>query len=209
MTLDVLLKVMVLLGSYLIGSISFAYVISKKFYRIDIRDCGSGNAGATNVLRVLGIKPGLTVIAADFLKGLVAVYMGGYIGGDTWPLLCGVAVVVGHNWSVFLKFQGGKGIATSLGVITAVYPVGALVAVIFWIFIIMLTRYVSLGSILSAIVFTLIVVVTGDSPELTYFALILMFLAVYRHRSNIQRLLAGQESKIGQKSLNHKSSNKK
>ncbi len=120
-----------LIVSYLVGSISFAYLICSKLYSTDIRRYGSGNPGSTNVLRVLGVKPAMIVFTADLLKGLVMVLLGKFFGGENLALLSAIAVVVGHDWSIFLGFKGGKGIATSFGTIIGLFPkVGLILCII-------------------------------------------------------------------------------
>lgn len=192
-------KMMSIIISYLLGSISFSYFIAKIWMGIDIRNYGSGNAGATNVLRVLGTKPAIIALLGDALKGIVAVYLGKLTGDESIMLLCGLAVVIGHNWPIFLKFKGGKGIATSLGVILTISPLSSLILIIIGVFIIYITRYVSLGSITSAIILPFIFYMLHKSGYYLVFALVLTFLALFRHRSNIQRLLSGKESKLGEK----------
>lgn len=192
-------KMMSIIISYLLGSISFSYFIAKIWMGIDIRNYGSGNAGATNVLRVLGTKPAIIALLGDALKGIIAVYLGKLTGDELIMLLCGLAVVIGHNWPIFLKFKGGKGIATSLGVILTISPLSSLILIIIGVFIIYITRYVSLGSITSAIILPFIFYMLHKSGYYLVFALVLTFLALFRHRSNIQRLLSGKESKLGEK----------
>lgn len=192
-------KMMSIIISYLLGSISFSYFIAKIWMGIDIRNYGSGNAGATNVLRVLGTKPAIIALLGDALKGIIAVYLGKLTGDESIMLLCGLAVVIGHNWPVLLKFKGGKGIATSLGVILAISPLSSLILIIIGVFIIYITRYVSLGSITSAIILPFIFYMFHKSGYYLVFALVLTFLALFQHRSNIQRLLSGRESKLGEK----------
>jgi glycerol-3-phosphate acyltransferase PlsY len=188
-----------LIASYFVGSISTAYLVSKNIYKVDIRQHGSKNPGSTNVLRVLGAKPAALVFAMDLLKGLLVVLLARYIGGENLALLCGLAVVVGHDWSVFLKFSGGKGIASSLGVVLGISPVVALWVLIAGAAVIILFRFVSLGSITGAILLPILLVVYKYPVKYLYFGLALAIMAVWRHRSNIKRLLSGTENKIGQK----------
>jgi len=188
-----------LILSYIVGSISFAYFISRKFYSTDIRKYGSGNPGSTNVLRVLGPKPALIVFAADLLKGLIMVTVGKAIGGENLALLSALAVVIGHDWSIFLQFKGGKGIATSFGVIIALFPKVALWLFIVGISVIFLSRYVSLGSISAAIALPIVLIIYKYPASHIIVGLILGIIAVYRHKDNIERLLAGKENKLGQK----------
>jgi glycerol-3-phosphate acyltransferase PlsY len=185
--------------AYLIGCINNAYIFTKYTRNIDIRNYGSGNAGATNVLRVLGYKAAAPVFALDVLKGVIAVLIGKYLMGTTGAMIAGIAVVCGHNWPVFLKFRGGKGIATSIGVVMTVSPFLGIIALAIGVIIIALTKYVSLGSMAGSVTFVLLNAFFWNSTQLFVFSLILASLAIFQHRSNIKRLLAGTESKLGQK----------
>ncbi|AYO31702.1 glycerol-3-phosphate 1-O-acyltransferase [Biomaibacter acetigenes] len=189
-----------LIASYFIGSISTAYLVSKNIYKVDIRQYGSKNPGSTNVLRVLGAKPAAVVFIMDLLKGLLVVLLARYIGGENLALLCGLAVVVGHDWSVFLKFNGGKGIATSLGVVLGISPAVALWVLIAGVVVIILFRFVSLGSITGAVLFPILLIIFNYPAKFLYFGLALAAMGVWRHRSNIKRLISGTENKIGRKS---------
>ena len=185
--------------AYLIGCINNAYNLTKYTRKVDIRNYGSGNAGATNVLRVLGYKAAAPVFALDVLKGVIAVLIGKYLMGTTGAMIAGIAVVCGHNWPVFLKFRGGKGIATSIGVVMTVSPFLGIIALAIGVIIIALTKYVSLGSMAGSVTFVLLNAFFWNSTQLFVFSLILASLAIFQHRSNIKRLLAGTESKLGQK----------
>lgn len=187
--------------SYLIGSFSSAYVLGKVIKRTDIREYGSGNAGATNALRVFGKKIGVLAFILDVFKGVLAVYIGGKIMGYNGELIGGLFAVIGHNWPVFLRFKGGKGIATSFGVMLSLYWPVAILSFFFFLLIVILTRYVSLGSVLSAIAAPIIGVIVNRPFNRNYFfiTLILAILAIYRHRANIKRLIQGKEYKIGEK----------
>ena len=185
--------------SYLVGSISIAYYMCRKFYSIDIRQYGSGNPGSTNVLRVLGTKPALIVFLADLLKGFITVSIGRLIGGENLALLAAIAVVVGHDWSIFHNFKGGKGIATSLGVVIGIFPKVAPILAIFGISVIFISRYVSLGSISTATLLPILLLIFRYPAKHIIVGLILGAIAVYRHRDNIERMLAGKENKLGQK----------
>ncbi|GAE25095.1 acyl-phosphate:glycerol-3-phosphate O-acyltransferase PlsY [Halalkalibacter wakoensis JCM 9140] len=199
--------ILVILIGYLLGSLSFSYIIAKKIKKVDIRQHGSGNAGATNTLRVLGLGPALCVLALDVLKGIVAVWIGVIFSPDElgwYPALAGFAAILGHNWPVYYGFRGGKGVATTIGVLATLVFFPALFAGIIAIGSIFVTRFVSLGSILFAVltpVFTFFFLAYYDYPILYgYLTVIVAVLSVWRHRTNIKRLLAGSESKIGQKS---------
>ncbi|PZE22208.1 acyl-phosphate glycerol 3-phosphate acyltransferase [Paenibacillus xerothermodurans] len=190
----------ILLG-YLLGSISFSYLAGKLLKGIDIRDHGSGNAGATNTLRVLGVGPAITVLVLDAVKGLAAVKIGQWLGDGSALLLvlCGIAAIIGHNWPIYFGFRGGKGIATTIGVMVTLALVPALCAGVFAILAIAVTRYVSLGSLL----FTALIPVFiwfMDLPIETFVLSVLVFaFALFKHRTNIAKLIKGQENKIGVK----------
>lgn len=189
----------VMLLSYIIGSFSSAYVIGKTSKNIDIRSYGSGNAGATNALRVLGKKMGALTFFMDFIKGIIAVFIGNAIFGFTGSLLAGVFVVLGHNWPVFLGFKGGKGVATSFGVLLVLNWQTALLCFLIGTIVIIVTRYVSLGSIVAAIVAPIIIVLTTQSIDkyLYITIVILALLSVSRHKANILRLCKGEENRLG------------
>ncbi len=185
--------------AYLIGNFSASFLVGKMAANIDIRNYGSGNAGSTNVFRTLGLKAGAWAFFGDSLKGVVAVTLGWYLGGERFALLSGLAVIVGHNWPALLKFKGGKGIATSIGVILVLHPISAIISVLIGILILYRYKYVSLASVI-AMVFLPIILYYFKGNTYFLFGLILAVMAVYRHRGNIKRLLNGTESKITKKS---------
>ena len=185
--------------AYLLGNFATAYLVSRAAGKIDIRKHGSGNAGSTNVLRVLGVKAAVVVFIGDVLKGVVAVLIGRYLAGSYGVLLAGVFVVAGHNWPVLLGGKGGKGIATTIGVVIAIDPLMVLAIVITGVIIIVVTRYVSLASISGVIIFPMAMIITQKPIEYIVFSLILSAMAIFKHRANIERLFKGKESKIGQK----------
>lgn len=186
--------------SYLLGSVSFSIVIAKWVKGIDIRQHGSGNAGATNTLRVLGKGPGILVFLLDIAKGVAAVWIGHGLGGNDWiPALCGLSAIIGHNWPVWFRFKGGKGIATTVGVIATLAFVPALCAGIIAIATIALTRYVSLGSLLFAALTPLFISIFYFSVPLLCASLLICIFAFVRHRTNIVKLFQGTENKLGAK----------
>lgn len=188
------------LGAYLLGSVPFALVISRVFFRIDIREHGSGNVGATNVVRVLGRGPGIACFLLDFLKGLVPTWLGGHFGLPWWAvLLLGVATILGHSRSVFLRFTGGKSVATGAGVIVALSPWVGLSALAVWAVVFALGRIVSLGSILAAASLPLLMVLFREPVPYVVFSVVVALYVILRHRSNIERLLKGQEQRMGTK----------
>lgn len=184
--------------SYFIGCFSSAYIVGKVFKNIDIRNFGSGNVGSTNALRVMGAKLGIFTFLLDIVKGIVAVYIGSYISGDLGGIIGGLFVVIGHNWPVFIGFKGGKGVATSIGVLFALYGVVIFIPIIITFIIIIITKYVSVGSIaflcMSPIVYLLLV----RPFKIEYFLVSVVFaiLGVLRHRENIKRLIEGKENKF-------------
>ena len=197
------LKSPIIIGafSYLIGNFSSAYILGKIFKKTDIRTYGSGNAGATNALRVFGKKVGILAFILDVLKGILAIYIGGWIMGDKGKLIAAVFVVLGHDWPIFLKFKGGKGIATSLGVLLCLHLPTAIVCIVIGLLVIIKTRYVSLGSIICACLVPIIGTIMNRPFNRDYFivTLILGVLAIFKHRSNIKRLIDGKEFKLGEK----------
>lgn len=191
--------------SYLIGSIPTAYIYGKLSKGIDIRHHGSGNVGATNVFRVLGKRPGIIVLLLDILKGVVAVALLPDLLGITevvHRVTLALAVVGGHNWTIFLKFKGGKGIATSFGVligltvkIAVIRPV-LLGAILVWIISFSVTRIVSISSILAAACLPIIMIMTNQDITIVCLGVIFCIFVVLRHKSNIKRLFAGQEPRV-------------
>jgi glycerol-3-phosphate acyltransferase PlsY len=196
----------VVIGSYLIGSIPCGLVIGK-LRGIDIREYGSGNIGTTNVLRTLGARYGALVLIADVFKGVIAVLLARYIiGSPMSEMAAGFTAVAGHDWSVFLKFKGGRGVATSLGGILPMAmwaPLAAVAGVVIFIALIALTRYVSLASImgsLSAVVAMAVFLGLNRVPwEYLVYIGGVVALIIFQHRDNISRLRSGTESKLGQK----------
>lgn len=188
----------VIILPYIIGCFSSAYIIGKAFKKIDIRNFGSGNVGSTNALRVMGAKLGIFTFLLDILKGVVAVYVGRFILGEIGGLIAGLSVVVGHNWPVFIGFKGGKGVATSIGVLLTLFGIVVFIPLIITLIIILISKYVSLGS-LSFLVLTPIVYWIIAKPfDIRYFllSLALAMLGIIRHKENIKRLINGNESKI-------------
>ena len=207
--------VLLVICAYLFGAVPFGYFVARWAGKIDIRTKGSGNIGAANVGRALGRKWGMLVMALDAVKGFaptfgaLMLHDGRYGWTDVNPLLpvvlVGLAAIIGHNWPVYLRFRGGKGVATSCGVLLAVFPVAVFVGLGTWILMVLLLRYASVGSMLAGIAvfvaaFLLQKDPTGDGKYLTIFAGVAAGLSLMRHHSNIRRLLKGTENKIGKKS---------
>ena len=195
-----------LLLSYLLGSIPTAFLVGKKIKGIDIRQYGSGNVGATNVFRVVGRKWGIGVLVFDLFKGfIVAGWLPRFFvtsGAErfTAGLLFGIAAILGHTWSVWLKFRGGKGVATSAGVAMALVPLAASITVLTWVLIFTFTRYVSLASLIAACVFPLgVILLYRAAPFFATFLPICLGLTLfifYTHRENIKRLKEGTEKRL-------------
>ena len=206
--------VVVAVVCYLIGSISFSVIFTKRLAGFDVREKGSGNAGTTNVLRTAGKFPALLTLVCDILKGvvaiLVALLVGQMISADakTRALLvqiAGVCVILGHTFPVFFKFKGGKGVATSLGVILIINWEIGLICLVFALILMALSRMVSLGSLAAAILFPILCMFTdehylvgGKEAHFAYiiFGIILAIIVIYNHRENIKRLAEGTENKI-------------
>lgn len=199
--------IIVTIIAYMIGSICFSIIFSKKFAGIDVREKGSGNAGATNVLRTVGKKAAILTVICDCLKGVVAVFIGWLAskivkGTDAALLvqLAGLAVVIGHTFPLFFNFKGGKGVATSLGVLLIINWKIGLICLVFALVLMILTKFVSLGSVSAAILFPVLTIFihTNYIVQGGYFvfALLLALFVIFNHRENIKRLLAGTENKL-------------
>lgn len=188
--------ILTILFSYLIGSISFGILVAKLFKGIDIRKYGSGNTGVTNVLRTLGKGPALIVLIGDILKGIVGVLIGLYLGDVTYGMVGGFAVVTGHIYPLYFGFKGGKGAATGFGVVLMLAPDVITIGAIVFVLTIVITRYVSLGSILGAIISVIMGFVLQKPLSIQVFLLLTAAFVIYQHRSNIVRLYRGKENKI-------------
>ena len=208
----------IIILSYLIGSIPTSIIISKAAKGIDIREHGSGNAGGTNVMRVLGWKHGILVILLDALKGVLAVVIVARLHYGTMPfqnltpfddftlvqIIAGISAVIGHIWTVFDGFKGGKGIATALGMLLMIVTVDMLIAIGVFVLVVTFSRYISLGSLAGAVAVPLTLIVREnvfkvDIPSyntLLPFLILVALLVIFTHRKNVIRLLNGSESKI-------------
>ena len=201
--------IIVTIIAYLIGSINFSIIISKKMAGFDVREKGSGNAGTTNMLRSVGKRAAALTLVCDILKGVVAVIVAILAGlliknldKSLLVQLAGIAVVIGHTFPVFFGFKGGKGVATSLGVLLIVNWKIGLICLVFAIVLIALTRMVSVGSVGAAILYPVLVLFIGTNFTVSEgsgyiaFSILLALLVAFNHRSNIKRILAGKENKI-------------
>jgi glycerol-3-phosphate acyltransferase PlsY len=199
------LGIVSLVVAYLLGSLASAVWIGKYFYNIDVRDYGSGNAGATNVFRVLGKKAGIPVLLIDALKGWLAVMLPVWLLGkfdspvlfENFRVLCGAMAVLGHVFPIFANFRGGKGVATLLGVAIGMFPMAALCGIALFLLVLISTHYVSLGSILASLgygLFLLLVEKVHHDASII-FAITIPLLVIVTHKANIQRLLSGSENR--------------
>ncbi len=182
---------------YLLGNINPAYIYGKLTKNTDIRNHGSGNAGTTNALRVLGKKAGAVVLIADFVKGIVAVLLAGMLSTGQYAQVIGaIAVILGHNWPVLLKFRGGKGIATICGVFAVLAPISLAIAVGIALMLIFFTRMVSLGSIVGLLVNVVVLFVMNGLETNTVLAIVVATIGIFQHRQNIKRIIQGKENKF-------------
>ena len=191
--------------AYLIGSVPTAVWVGKLFYGIDVREFGSGNAGATNTFRVLGKKAGIPVLIIDIIKGYIAVHLSLFsnftLGSDSFinlQIALGVCALLGHIFPLFAGFRGGKGVATLLGVVLAILPVVAGISIIVFVIVLLLFRYVSLASMCAGLSFPIILFIITNPVNVTHllFSIVVAFLLVITHKKNISRLLQNKESKV-------------
>ena len=208
----------VLFISYILGSIPSAIWVGKTFKGVDVRDHGSGNAGTTNTFRVLGVKYGVTVFAMDFMKGFIPSFwlsvmafdlFSGPLAPPNWDveaflkIFCGVIAVFGHMFPIFAKFKGGKGVATACGMLFGIEPVSIGISFSVFAIIVLVTKYVSLASVLSTFLYPINLLVMkfyfgwDIDGSIIVFGILVASGIIYKHKSNIQRLLAGTESKVG------------
>lgn len=206
------LALLSLVAAYLIGSINFAVIFSKIFMKKDVREVGSGNAGATNVLRSAGILPGILTFLCDALKGFAAAYIGlicfkysgiDFMQGIYGAYICGLFCMIGHVFPIFFKFKGGKGVAVSVGIFSVCCPIAIALGLAAFTLVTVLSRMVSLGSIIATVV---VVVLSGIfyDTDASFWAqylpcLAMGFIVIIKHKDNIKRLINGTESKFGKK----------
>lgn len=193
------------LGAYLVGSIPFAVIVVRLFWKQDIRDFGSGNTGATNVLRVFGTIPGLAVYALDAFKGAAGVWIGsmlapeawGSVGSDWFVVLGAMAAIAGHTLSPFLGFKGGKGVATASGAIFVAAPRVIPVLILLFVVTVLIWKFVSLGSVVIAAAFPVVcLLMYPDRHALAVFAFVVAAYVIWNHRSNVGRIRRGEEHRI-------------
>jgi len=198
-------EIMLVVFAYLIGSIPTSIWVSKAIFGIDIRRYGSGNPGATNTFRVLGSKWGSFVMIADISKGLIATslyilipfYLQNELARTNFMIVLGLAAVLGHIFPVWADFKGGKGVATILGMALAIQPIVALICIVVFLITLLITRFVSLSSMLAGVVFMVLILFIFNEKEISYrvFAIIVALMVVATHQKNIGRLLNGKENK--------------
>lgn len=181
--------------AYLLGSIPFALVIGKLGYKIDVREHGSGNLGATNAFRVLGMKAGIIVTVSDILKGTLATVLPLLFDASVHPLIIGMFAVIGHTYPIFAKFKGGKAVATSSGIILGIYPLLFVIMIATFLVTLYLTKYVSLSSMITGVV-SIVVSLFYQEISLVIVITLLTLFVTYRHRENINRIKNGTEPKI-------------
>lgn len=189
--------------SYLLGATPTSYWVGRAFHGLDLREHGSGNLGATNAFRVLGWKSAVPVVVVDILKGWIPVVLFAELAGVDfrWALAFGTAAILGHMFSLWVGFKGGKGMATSAGVFLGLAPWAVLIGLVIWLGLTLPTGYVSLGSIAAAFALPILIAVTPHEGgmELVWFATALAVFVIWKHRSNIRRLLRGEENRFGRK----------
>jgi acyl phosphate:glycerol-3-phosphate acyltransferase len=200
------INLIALLGAYIIGSIPSAVWIGQAFYGIDVREYGSGNAGATNTFRVLGKKAGIPVLFIDIAKGFLALQIvqlvSNYLPGTqqyiNFKLALGIAALLGHIFPVFAGFRGGKGVATLLGILIGVQPQAALICSVIFILVLLISGYVSLSSMIAAVCYPFIImlVLNETIPTVNIFAMAIAVMVLITHQKNIERLLRKKESKV-------------
>jgi glycerol-3-phosphate acyltransferase PlsY len=198
---SVIVFALCLVAGYLIGAFPTGYLVAKA-YGVNIQKVGSGNIGATNVLRAVGLWPAIAVVLADPLKAMLSILIADIVGVSEWGLvLAGLATVLGNNFNVFLGFRGGKGVATSLGVGLAIVPVVSLASAAVGIFTIAVGRYVSLGSVVALFSAPLFLVMRPFSTPQLFLISVMTLLVLFRHRDNLVRLAAGSERRLGENSV--------
>lgn len=193
---------LLLVISYLLGATPTSYLVARRVRGIDLREHGSGNLGATNAFRVLGWKAATPIFIVDIFKGWLPAALFPLWDGATgwgWPLAYGAAAIVGHVFSIYVGFRGGKGVATGAGVFLALAPIAVLAGLVVWLLLVFATGYVSLASIMAAIVLPLIVLLMQGANPVFYLSLALAAFVIYAHRANVRRLLRGEEHRFRRK----------
>jgi glycerol-3-phosphate acyltransferase PlsY len=191
---------LLLIAGYLLGSVPFAFLLTRRLRGVDLRRTGSGNIGATNVMRTAGVRTAIAVVVLDAFKGAAVVMLvGRTVPGIVAPAAAGVAAILGHIYPVWLRFRGGKGVATAFGVFAVLAPVGTILCFACFLGTVWVTRYVSLGSIVATMVLGPVAYLTDAPTPVVVAAVMTAALVVERHRSNLARLQAGTERRFGQR----------
>ena len=194
--------ILVAVIGYLLGSVSVGIILSKLFHGPDLHTVGSGSTGASNVLRSMGVKWGVITLFGDFAKALLACGIAWWVTGELHAaMLAGFTCILGHNWSIFFKMMGGKGVAASCGVMLTCFPIPGAISILITIALIAITRYISLGSIVMVTLFAILVTIfeAHGSWLIILWVWALALICIWRHHGNISRLIHGTERKIGQK----------
>lgn len=199
--MSIIIGIVFVIAAYLVGNLNFAYILVKFLKNEDVRNYGSGNAGTTNVLRVMGKNVAIPVFLLDALKGCLVIVIGRYALGldEIFLVLGGIAVVAGHNWPAFLQFRGGKGTATSLGVFLTYDWEVAIIAIMIGLIVLGIWRMVSLTSMVGMAMLPVFALLFGRTVTEVIFAFVLCLFSLFQHRKNIGRIIQGRESKLGQK----------
>ena len=193
---------LLLLAAYLIGAFPTSYIVARLTRGIDLREHGSGNLGATNAFRVLGWRAAAPIFIVDVAKGFLPVFFFPRMNGSEsilWALAYGAAAIVGHMFSIYVRFKGGKGVATGAGVFLALAPFAALGSLVIWSLFVFGTGYVSLASIISAATLPLLIALSGAPGSVLALSIALATFVIYAHRANVRRLLRGEEHRFGRK----------
>jgi len=204
--MSIFIIISTILLAYLIGSVPTAVWVGKMFYGMDIREHGSGNAGATNTFRVLGVKAGIPVLIFDIFKGWLVVQFAAFTNDYlllsnhqlvTYQLALGVMALIGHIFPIYVGFRGGKGVATLLGLVIAIHPVASLIAIGIFVTTLLITKYVSLSSMIAGFSFPILIIVVFKTTTLplVIFSMVIAILLLFTHQKNIERLLSREESK--------------
>lgn len=196
--------ILVAVPSYFIGAIPSSFIMGKVVRGIDLREHGSGNLGAANAFRVLGVKSGVPVLLFDIIKGFIAVHFFSELGGGgfAYALLSTFVVVLGHNYSIFVGFSGGKGVGTTTGAFFALAPHAVVMCLVIWTIILLIVRIVSVASMVGAVFLPLTILIsnrffgTDVHPSIVGLAVVIAILVIYKHRSNLGRLRRGEEKRI-------------
>ncbi len=192
-----IVEIFYLLGTYLLGGIPFGLIYTKIFKKVDVRNIGSGNIGATNVLRAAGLKVALLTAISDIAKSLIPVYFSKILNlGNYFSYLVWLTAILGHCFSPYLKLKGGKGVATFFGGLLALNPMFALITLLVWLVIIAITRIVSIGSMASSLLPIILNILTKQPWIYIFVSAVSSLIVIYRHKDNIKRLIKGTENKI-------------